>query len=134
MGLVFVSSGCAILHSVQLGEIDSEAVLTSRPFEIKVSEFGLSTQDIATIGQALAQQSGHSDEVAAAGGIIEMFQMGPKTGNPSFKDDYSDHIKTLLLKECPNGKITGLMAIRETAKYPVISGEIVRVSGYCLQD
>ena len=127
-------SGCAVLHSVQLGDIDSQTVLQGKPFEIKVSELGLSTEDVVAIGQALAKSSGKSDEVGTIGDIIELFQMGPRTGNPTFTDKYTDDIRNILLQECPSGRITGLMAVRETAQYPVVSGEIVRVVGHCIKD
>ena len=38
----------------------------------------------------------------------------------------------MLKAECPSGKLTGLMSVRESRKYPVISGEIVKVTGYCV--
>ena len=127
-------SGCAVLHSVQVGDIDSQTILGGEPFIIKVSELGLNTEDVVAIGQALAKNSGSADEVGAVGDIIELFQMGPRTGNPTFTDEYTDTIRNILLQECPSGQITGLMAIRETAQYPVVSGEIVRVVGHCIQD
>ena len=129
-----ILSGCASLHSVQLGDIDSQTVLRGEPFEIKVSELGLSTEDIAAIGEALAKNSGNAEEVGAVGDIIELFQMGPRTGNPTFSDDYTDNIRTILLQECPSGRVTGMMAIRETAKYPIVSGEIARLVGHCAKD
>jgi len=125
-------TGCAVLHSVQLGEIDSQAVLQGRHFEIKVSDVGFSTEDAVAI--AIAMEAGSSEGVSVIGDIIALFQMGPKTGNPVFHDDYSDTIGTWLAQECPSGNITGLMAIRESADYPVISGEIVRLVGYCFKD
>ena len=132
--LCFLLSGCAVLHSVQVGDIDSQTILGGEPFLIKVSELGLNTEDVVAIGQALAKNSGSADEVGAVGDIIELFQMGPRTGNPTFTDEYTDTIRNILLQECPSGQITGLMAIRETAQYPVVSGEIVRVVGHCIQD
>jgi len=127
-------TGCAVLHSIQMGEIDSQVVLQGRPFEIKVSETGLDTEEAIAIAEAIAAQSGHAEEVSAVGDIIALFQMGPKTGNPVFRDDYSDTISTWLAQECPSGNITGLMAIRESVDYSVISGEIVRLVGYCYED
>jgi len=132
--LSMLVSGCAIMHATQLGEIDSATVLNGQPFEIRVSELGLSLEDAAMIGEAVAKQYGYGAEAGAGGDIIALFQTGPKTGNPVFRDDYTDHIGDLLAQECPSGKVTGLMAIRETAQYPVISGEIVRLIGYCAKD
>jgi len=134
LGVCLLASGCAVLHSVQLGDIDSKTVLNEQPFEIKVSELGLNTEDAIAIGEAIASQAGRGEEAALIGDIIELFQTGPRTGNPTFTKKFSDHVGELLIQECPSGKITGLMAIRETAQYPVVSGEIVRLSGYCAKD
>ena len=134
--LVWLSmgSGCAVMHAAQLGEIDSAAVLNNQQFEIRVSELGLSLDDAAAIAEAVAEQYGRGEEAGGIGDIIALFQMGPKTGNPVFRENYTDHIGTLLAQECPSGNITGLMAIRETAQYPIVSGEIVRLIGYCAKD
>jgi len=126
--------GCAVLHSVQLGDIDSKTVLSGQAFEIKVSELGINTEDLIAIGEAIGKASGYGKEADTIGDIIELFQTGPRTGNPTFTEKYSDNLRELLLQECPSGNITGLMAIRETAQYPVVSGEIVRLVGYCAKD
>ena len=64
-------------------------------------------------------------------GDIIALQTGPKTGKPVFTEKYSDKIIHELRTECPSGRITGLTMVRETAEYPVVSGEIVKVVGYC---
>ena len=135
MGIsLLLSTGCTKLHSVQLGNIDSQTLLTSQPFEIKVNEIGVNTEEAVAIAEAIATATGHGEEVSAIGDIIELFQMGPRTGNPVFNVKYTDRIADTLRQECPSGRITGLMSIRETAEYPVISGEIVRLVGYCMKD
>ena len=134
LGLLGLSSGCAVMHATQLGEIDSSTVLNGQQFEIRVSQLGLSLDQVASIAEVVADQYGRADEAGAAGDIIALFQMGPKTGNPVFRENYTDHIDTLIAKKCPSGNITGLTVIRETAHYPVLSGEIVRLTGYCKQD
>ena len=131
---LLVGAGCTTMHSVQLGNIDSQTLLTSKPFEIKVNEIGVNTEDAVAIAEAIATATGHGEEVSAIGDIIELFQMGPRTGNPVFNVKYSDKIAETLTQECPSGRVTGLMSIRETAEYPVISGEIVRLVGYCMKD
>ena len=131
---LLLSTGCTKLHSVQLGNIDSQTLLTSQPFEIKVNEIGVNTEEAVAIAEAIATATGHGEEVSAIGDIIELFQMGPRTGNPVFNVKYTDRIADTLRQECPSGRITGLMSIRETAEYPVISGEIVRLVGYCMKD
>ena len=131
---LLLSTGCTKLHSVQLGNIDSQTLLTSQPFEIKVNEIGVNTEEAVAIAEAIATATGHGEEVSAIGDIIKLFQMGPRTGNPVFNVKYTDRIADTLRQECPSGRITGLMSIRETAEYPVISGEIVRLVGYCMKD
>ena len=74
-----------------------------------------------------------SKQVGAVQDIVKMFQMGPRTGNPVFDDAYSDRLITLLQRQCPSGRISGLISIREAAKYPVVSGELVKLVGYCLR-
>ena len=59
--------------------------------------------------------------------------MGPKTGNPVFDDTYSDALAEMLLK-CPSGQISGLVSVRESAHYPIVSGEVIKLVGYCLMD
>jgi len=125
-------TGCAVMHSVQLGDIDADVVLKGKPFEIRVSEVGFDAQEAAEIAAAIAEVSGKSgDTLKDVGQVIGLFQMGPRTGKPVVDEAYSDAIIHRLRRECPAGQITGLMMVRETAEYPVVSGEIVRLVGYC---
>lgn len=123
--------GCAILHSVQFGEVDSEVVLKGRKFELLVSEVGVSTEEIGATAQALSRSQQGKDNAGAAAGLISLFQMGPRTGNQVYSDVFADRIFDLLRKECPSGRMSGLQSIRETAKYPIVSGEIVKITGFC---
>lgn len=122
-------SSCAILHHTQVGEIDNRK--RGKPFELLVSETGVNIKEARDILKATSKskQAKQMDDLA---GIISLFQMGPRTGNMVFDDSYADEILELIAQECPSGKVTGLNSIRETAKYPVVSGEIVKVTGYCL--
>lgn len=124
--------GCAFLHHAQLGEIDSTVVSKGRKFEILLSETGVNLQEAAAIGAAITRHQKTSEAIGNVGAIIGLFQMGPRTGNPVYDDKYADKLFDLLQKEC-RGTVTGLMSIRETAKYPVVSGEIVKIVGYCLE-
>lgn len=125
-------SGCAVMHATQLGDIDADAVLSSEPFEIKLSTVGFDAQEAAETAAIIAEVSGKSgDKLSTAGDIIALFQMGPKTGKPVFTEKYSDSLIHELRTRCPSGRITGLSMIRETAEYPAVSGEIVKVTGYC---
>ena len=88
--------------------------------------------EAAETAAAIAELSGKSgDTFSTVGDIIALFQMGPKTGKPVFTPKYSDQIIHELRTTCPSGRITGLTMVRETADYPVVSGEIVKVVGYC---
>ncbi len=129
LSLLFFS--CAQLHHVQIGEIVSHPDYVQKPFDIKISETGINigeAKDISKIFMNKDQQK-DADKVA---GIIGLFQMGPRTGNPVYVKDYAKNLLQVLYEKCPSGKITGLMSVRETRKYPVVSGEIVKVTGYCL--
>ena len=130
--LLLMSSGCAVMHSTQLGDIDADTVMSSKPFEIKLAAVGFDAQEAAETAAAIAELSGKSgDTFSTVGDIIALFQMGPKTGKPVFTEKYSDKIIHELRTTCPSGRITGLTMVRETASYPVVSGEIVKVVGYC---
>ena len=59
--------------------------------------------------------------------------MGPRTGARVFSDSYMDKITEEVYKKCPSGNITGLTSTRETARYPVITGEIAKITGYCIE-
>ena len=131
--LSLLSSGCVFLHSAQVSEVDSEVVLQGQRFEILLSEMGVNLEEGTQIAAGIAESAGGKSEgVNTAGSIIALFQMGPKTGNPVFSDDFSDDLIHQLKLKCPSGRISGLTSVRETAKYPVVSGEIVKLIGYCL--
>jgi hypothetical protein len=132
--IVSTLAGCAVMHSVQLGEIDSNIVREGRRFEIKVSQLGLDLEQAAAIGEAIALAAASpeaAEAVSSTQDIVAFFQWGPKTGAPVFRDDYSDGIIDMIRQQCPSGQISGLMSIRESAQYPIISGEIVKLIGYC---
>lgn len=119
-----LASGCAVLHSTQIGEIDSQIVLEGRRFDIKVTEIGVDLEEMFDNGD---------EEEGDLGDLIALFNQGPRTGTPVFFDDYSDGIADRLWRQCPSGNISGLMAIRETNDYGPVSGEVVRLVGYCHQ-
>ena len=125
-----VFSSCAVLHHVQVGELDNRGKL--RKFDIKVSETGVNLDEARDVANALTRGR-HSKALDDVNAIISAFQMGPRTGNIVFNERYAENLLDLLYKECPSGRITGLTSIREMRKYPVISGEIVKVTGYCVE-
>lgn len=130
--LAFCLNGCAFLHHYQVGEIDSSVVRQGRKFEILLSETGFNVREAAGIAQAVTQHQKTRQDIGQAAAIIELFQMGPRTGNPVFTDQFADHVVDMVIEKCPKGKVSGLASTRESAHYPVVSGEIVKITGYCL--
>ena len=126
--MMFLVSGCAILHHVQLGQIDNRDSQVQIPFEILMSEIGVSTEEIA--GMARLAGSGN-DNLANLAAIVGLFQLGPRTGNPTYVPRYAEKLVYEIYQKCPTGTVTGLMSIREMRKYPAVSGEIVKVTGFC---
>ena len=124
--------GCAQLHHVQVGEIESSPELISSPFEIKVSETGIDLGEARAISKGVLHQT-NSDPANDIIRFIQYFQMGPHTGAGVYSVSYVDHLENKIREQCPSGRITGLMSIRETAHYPVIKGEIIKIKGFCLK-
>lgn len=104
------------------------------PIEVKVSETGVDVRGANAIAQASAMKQSNKNTAGDVAAIIQMFQMGPRTGNPVYSDKYAEKMIYQLHTQCPSGKITGVQSIRETRAYPVISGEIVKVTGFCLRE
>lgn len=126
-----LSSGCAYLHRVQIGEVDAEIVESGEKFEIVVSELGFNLDEAGAVAKALTQDAQTREQISSAQAIISLFQMGPRTGNTILDPTYADRVYDVVKTKCPSGKLSGLMSVRETAKYPVVSGEIVKVVGFC---
>lgn len=129
--VLFLSGGCAHLHHVQLGDIDSTSG-PGEPFEVKVSETGVDLHDIKTAQQIFLKDNKAAERFGNAAALVGLIQMGPRTGNPVYVEKYAEGILKAVERQCPSGRITGLTSIRETRKYPVISGEIVKVKGLCV--
>lgn len=132
LSLALLLCSCAQLHHVQLGEIVDHPNYVAKPFDIKVSETGINIQEAKNISKVFMQKAGQRDAADKIAGVIGLFQMGPRTGNPVYVKDYAQNVGQLIYEKCPSGKVTGLMSIRESRKYPVVSGEIVKITGYCL--
>lgn len=127
--LLALFSGCAVLHHVQVGEVDNRTDTNTVPFEVMVSETGISTEDVDRI--ARAANGGGNNAVSAIAAVVGLFQMGPRTGNPVYTERYAEKLIYQIYEKCPSGQISDLLSIRETRKYPVISDEIVKVTGVC---
>jgi hypothetical protein len=122
-------AGCSQLHRAQLDEIDTQHGYL-RPFEIHVSEAGVSTQAIGTVA-SIATRSARASQLA---GLISLFEFGPKTGEVVFDDTFADHVAEEILARCPSARVTGLMSLRESTNYYAVSGEYVTVRGFCIVD
>jgi hypothetical protein len=132
VGVSLLGAGCAHLHQLQIADIDSTQGAL-QPFEVQVNATGLSVSDSAEVAKLFASSEHSKKNIDNAEQIIAMTQMGPKTGDPTFSDDWADGAAQQVLERCPTGRVTGVTARRETMDYPVISGEIVTIKGYCIQ-
>jgi hypothetical protein len=128
--LIFLS-GCAILHQYQMDSIDTDTVLKGKKFEIIVSETGVNLQETTDAAKLFTQSNRTQGDMQRVNDFISLFQFGPRTGNMVFNEKYADSVMRAIQLKCPSGRISGMTSIRETAKYPVVSGEIVRITGYC---
>lgn len=129
ISILLFLQGCAVLHHVQVGQIDNRNSEALIPFEILMSETGISTEEIG--GMAHATKSRAGDDVAGIAAVVSLFQMGPRTGLLTYNEHYAKNLIYEIHQKCPSGQVTGLMSIREMRKYPAVSGEIVKVTGYC---
>ncbi|MBF0443642.1 MAG: hypothetical protein HQK54_17175 [Oligoflexales bacterium] len=128
---VAVITGCAELHHIQLGDIDNRDIFKRRQkIDIKVSETSLQSAK----AEKLPKKSDPEDmeELGNLLAAFRLFQMGPLTGSPVFKPKYADKIYENIMEKCRSGVVSGLTSIRETMGYPAVSGEIVKITGYCL--
>ncbi len=123
-------TGCASLHHYQLGDIDASRG-ELKPFEIQVDETGLDTQEAFEVGKLAAGSETGRKRMGDAQAIVALFQFGYATGDPTFNDDWADGLLAKVLDRCPSGRVTGLSVVRESMDYPVVSGEIVTLKGYC---
>mgnify|MGYP000019376608 FL=1 len=132
LGLSFLLvGGCSQLHHVHIGDIDqSQGTLT--PFTIKVNEFGFDAAKVAEISSEVAKSSSTSEDLELVAFILAVSNFGPKTGNPVYNDAYADKVLSEVIKVCPSKKLTGLTSVREATNVGPVSGEVVRINGYCI--
>ena len=129
--LVLSGTSCANMYNEQISDIDSTRGQLV-PFEVQASSTGLSVHDGAVVMKGLAQNQHVREQVGLAEDIIALTQWGPQTGEPTFDEDWADGLVSQVLARCPSGHVTGVSARREAMKYPVISGEMVTVKGFCI--
>ena len=126
--LIMFLHSCAYVYQVQVGDIDDRESFEPTPFVIRVSETGVNLEEVGDIAQALGSDSGKEGAE-----FLKMIQIGPTTGNPVYNERYAEDLLLLIKQKCPDGRVSGLTSIREQKKYPVISGEIVKITGNCLR-
>ena len=123
--------GCSQLHHVQVSNIDqSRGKLT--PFTVQVNELGFDAAQTVQIGADVAKSASTSEDLEFIAFILAISNFGPKTGNPVYNDNYAEQILVEVVKACPSRKITGLTSIREATNIGPVSGEVVRINGYCI--
>lgn len=128
---IMLASGCASLHSYQVDDIDSSEGTLS-PFEVKVDDTGINLHQAFEVGEALTDKKS-AKRLDTADDIIALFQVGPSTGNPTLNDTWADGLVAAIRDRCASGRVTGVTTVRETNHYPVVSGEIVAIRGYCIR-
>jgi hypothetical protein len=129
--LVVLIASCARLDHVQIGEIDQTQGNLVK-FTIQVSELGVDAAGIAEIAR-MSTKGNTSREMRQIRDLLALINMGPRTGNPVYNDTYAQRVLNYIYAECPSGKVTGLTSIREAIGAGPVSGEIVRIDGYCIQ-
>lgn len=130
--LAVTLGGCAHMHHYEMGEID-DSKGSLRPIEVRVDETGFDAQEAAEIAKLASNSQQARQRVGTAQTAIALAQTGYKTGGVTMSDDWADGLLEAVLKRCPSGQLTGMTIARESADYPVVSGEIVTVKGYCIQ-
>lgn len=127
---LLLACGCAHMHHYSIGEMPGSNTKAER-FEVKVSETGVDVGEATALARAISKSSSFDRAAKTTNDIWNAITFGPTTGGKVFSDTYPDVLAEQVRNACPNGTIVGLTSIRESNKYPVISGEIVRIIGYC---
>jgi hypothetical protein len=124
-------TNCAQLHSAKIGErrLPPE---NATPFDSKVNEIGFNMQEATEVVKMIGQGNTKVNEGAdTLQTLWDLISFGPKTGNTVFDDKYADESGKVSRLKCSPEKTVGVVSYRETRKYPVLSGEIVKIEGLC---
>ena len=132
LNLLLTCAGCTVLHHIQIGEVDDRASVNIHPVDVKVSELGVSLSELKSVSKYFTRDR----NVGKILTWISYFQYGPTTGKAVMfaNPDYADNLADGALEQCPDGKLTAISSMRESANYPIVSGEIVRFRALCMQD
>ena len=136
LALIVVLSLRGVLSCTAIKLAISIETRSMKSFEVKVSGTGVNLEEANQVAQGMFKLAGNKKGAEGANSIKEtvaMFQFGPKTGNPVYDEKYADKLYSLVRQKCQSGHVSGLTVVRETRKYPVISGEIVKITGFCQQ-
>lgn len=132
LGMTLVS-GCAVLHKVQLSDIEGEN--RGFPIRVLISENTINLVELGKLAK-FAGELGKSRGAESLGDVFEtytmLFQWGPKTGTPVYNELYARDIPERLMKACPGGRVTDISSIRESREYPVVKGEVIRIDARCI--
>ena len=131
LGVLLLLGACARLDHVQISDIDQTQGQLS-PISVKVSENAIELAVIAGVAAELASHSKDQQHLKEIRDILALMNMGPRTGNPVFNDQYAKNVLNQLHQQCTTGRITGIRNIREAKSYGPVSGEIVRIDAYCI--
>ncbi len=124
-------SSCSQLYHYQLGDIDqSQGGL--RAFSVQVNQLGIDVSHAAKLGAELVKGE-QRQRLKQVEFLVALTNMGPRTGQPVYDDNYADKIMDYVMGQCPSGKVTGISSYREALSSRVISGEIVSIRGYCIE-
>jgi hypothetical protein len=129
---------CAFPYRYSIGDLDNTSS-RKKHFQILVSERGYNFGEAIGVAQVGLYAANRDQNVEGIRNLeyikvlIQLSTMGPTTGQKLYNSDYADQLGEIILKFCPSGKVVNLRNIREAARYPVVSGEIVRIEGDCLE-
>ena len=129
---------CSIPYRYTIGDLDNTSS-RKKSFQIIVSETGINFEEGIGVAQGglylgnPGQNSRGNKNLAYLKILIFLSTMGPTTGQKILNSNYADKLGDVIQKNCPSGRVVNLRNIREAARYPVVSGEIVRIEGDCLE-
>jgi hypothetical protein len=132
--VIVLFTNCAFVHKHQVQNVDARILKPqAEKFQFMMSETGVELAEGVKLASVFAKDSATRKAGDNIAGLIGLIQMGPRTGNPIYSLSFADGVTNKISKACQGGEITGLTFLRETNKYPVVSGEIIKVTGYCLK-
>jgi hypothetical protein len=132
---MLVLSSCAFIHRHQVQNVDSRILhQEAKPFEFMLSETGIELAEGAAWVRAFSTSRDMRQGAEGIAAIVGLIQMGPRTGKPVYNLQFVDQLHAKVQAICPpDQEVSGLTFLREMNNYPVVSGEIIKVSGYCVK-